>query len=153
MTWKTKARRYKILESVRDKDDSNMKSEYYKETYEYHTSVLSEINRKAAYAGIAIVWIFKKTVGDSYSLDEQLLWPALFLLIALSLDLLQYLYQSVAWYLMFFITERKEIKGEPTGEGHSIYLTIFPWLFFFSKVICVGISYWKLFGYLVITLK
>lgn len=47
-----------VAQVLRKRND--MKLYEYKETYEGHTSTLSNINRSIAFVGIAVVWIFKK---------------------------------------------------------------------------------------------
>lgn len=64
---------------------------------------LGDINRQLAFAGIAIIWIFKIKNGAEYSLPNELLQSVRYVIISLSLDLLHYvwlatLYISTHWY-------------------------------------------------------
>lgn len=57
---------------------------------------VSELCRKACFAGIAIVWIFQES-GKGAHLDGDLLYPLVYLTLALVLDLMQYLSSAIVW--------------------------------------------------------
>src|SRR5439155_1640647 len=50
---------------------------------------LSDVTRQAAYAGLAVIWIFKTGDAATYHLDRSLLWAGVLLALALALDLSQ----------------------------------------------------------------
>jgi len=50
----------------------------------------SEINRQLAFAGIAIIWVFRTDSGGRQIVPEELFLPGLLLVLSLSFDLLQY---------------------------------------------------------------
>ena len=133
-----------------------MKLYEYKDTYEGHTSTLSNINRSIAFAGIAVVWIFKKTEAGEISLDEDFLLPVILFIAGLAFDMLQYIYQSLAWYFVFRnkerqFQERRRTEVEPSDEfEHSYWITYPAWTLFTIKVsfVIVGftILFLRLFG-------
>lgn len=50
-----------------------MKISDYKSVYEGFSSKLSDLNRQIAFAGIAIIWIFKKTNGETTLINSELI--------------------------------------------------------------------------------
>ncbi len=74
----------------------------YLEDYGYYTGKASEISRSLAFAGIAIIWIFRNPEGNLF--NYQLLLPLILLIITLGLDLAQYFLGSIFWGVFY---ERK----------------------------------------------
>jgi hypothetical protein len=103
---------------------------------------------KIAFAGIAIIWIFKKTEGQPSLLNSELILPAFLLAGSLAFDLLQYIYQSIFWCLFYRYHEKRNHK-EALGKTAYNYPS---WTFFWLKVILVIISYYFIFHFLYITL-
>ena len=71
-----------------------------RDAYYDGTAQVSNNVRTFAIAGIGIIWLFKVTTkvqGVPYQLDNQLLWAAAFIMACLAVDLIQYLYKSIAW--------------------------------------------------------
>ncbi len=64
--------------------------------YDYYSGKLSDVVRQLAFAGIAVIWIFKNG-ASVIPFDERLVWPLRFLVGALACDLLHYVYASLAW--------------------------------------------------------
>lgn len=73
------------------KQGGNMNLSGYKETYYYFSGMASTVARQSAFAGIALIWIFKTEKGSVISLPESLFTPVLFLVLCLVFDLLQYI--------------------------------------------------------------
>jgi hypothetical protein len=62
------------------------------EGHELHVRRANDVIRQLAFAGIAVVWVFRETtVAGQISLAPALRWAAAFLIITLTLDLLHYL--------------------------------------------------------------
>ena len=78
-------------------------------SYEYASGKLSDIVRQLSFAGVAVIWIFRKE-GDGLNLEEGLLLPLFTFVTALGFDLLHYIYTSFVWG---FYAHKKE------KEGHS----------------------------------
>jgi hypothetical protein len=71
-----------------------------REAYYEATGQTSALVRQLAFAGIAIIWILSGgALADNGSLNisDRLLWAGLGLVVALTVDLAQYAYRSVAW--------------------------------------------------------
>ena len=94
-----------------DNDDGSRDALTLKEGYERSgeaSDKSSEINRQLAFAGIAIIWIFKTDSGGRQIVPDELFLPGLLLVIGLSLDLLHYVVKSEIWYR---VTRSKEKAG------------------------------------------
>ena len=115
------------------------------------SSTLSTINRHIAFAGIGIVWILVKEVNEKLVIDNILLYAMLFFVGALVLDMLQYIYKSI---LLECVRRYYEKKFERHGFEKENVLEEFvefknywnypTWFFFITKVLLVGIGYYKL---------
>jgi len=131
-----------------------MKVDKYKEVYETASSKLSDINRNIALAGIGLIWIFTKTNTKSI-IPEELILPAIFLVISLTCDMLQYLYKVIVWAIIF---RRKEIeikKNQWTREKefeHSPKLNIPTWFFWGIKILLVLLAYFIILIFLISTI-
>jgi hypothetical protein len=84
-----------------------MKLSGYLDAYYLFTGKLSDINRQMAFAGIALIWIFKETDGTEVYICHELILPSIILALALGLDLFQYIYQSIAWGIFHRYHEKK----------------------------------------------
>jgi hypothetical protein len=79
----------------------------------------SEINRQLAFAGIAIIWVFKIDAGGGRQIvPYELFLPGLLLVIGLGLDLLHYVLKSEIWYR---ITRKHE-------KADSLNFPVAPWV-------------------------
>jgi hypothetical protein len=119
----------------------------YKNDYYFFSGKLSDINRQIAFAGIALIWIFKVSVGDKIVIDHSLLYSAKFIVVALALDLLHYLYQTITWSL-FYTVNKKKYKSEDHGLDSSMALNIPAWILFYLKIALVLIAYVMIFYHL-----
>lgn len=118
---------------------SDFKNDYY-----FFTGKLSDINRQIAFAGIAIIWVFKKGENSEIQIDNDLVLPAILIVCALAFDIFQYIYQSITWSIFYTYYNRKYKKEEQKIESPE-YLNYPSWAFFFIKVILVLIAYWNIF--------
>lgn len=125
-----------------------MKLSEYKEDYYTFTGKLSDINRQIAFAGIAIIWIFKKTTSIEMLIDPQLVLPAVLIIAALAVDILQYIYQSITWAIFYTYYKRKgKLEDEVINSPES--LNYASWGLFILKVLLVIIAYCIIFKYLI----
>lgn len=84
-----------------------MKLEGYKKDYHDFSGKLSDNVRKLAFAGIAIVWIFKQEENGTYVVPGILKTAMLLFVLSLSFDLLQYIYQTIVWGVFHRYNEKK----------------------------------------------
>jgi len=128
-----------------------MKVDKYKEVYEKASSKLSNINRNLAFAGIGLIWIFTKTNTKSI-IPEELILPAIFLVISLACDMFQYLYKVIVWAIIFRHRETEIKKNQWTREkefDHSSNLNIPSWFFWGIKILFVLIAYFIILNFLI----
>jgi hypothetical protein len=119
--------------------------------YHYDATVkVSENTRTLALAGIGIVWLFKQQSSDAYVVPQKLLFPLVMVVSAMSFDFLQHMYRSIAWHIIFRLQEgklnNKEIKEE-TELYVSDWINVPGYVFFYSKIVCLILAYWKLLEY------
>ncbi len=129
-----------------------MKRETVLKTYQDSTTKVSELARHLAFAGIAVIWIFNKTVGSSFQIPNSLISPAILFIISLVLDICQYLYSGVAYYFLYRfgkITIEKNSDGEKVEKVNKPKWMNWPkWVLFGLKLVALFGGYILLLGYL-----
>lgn len=125
-----------------------MKLSDYQKTYYTYTEKASETCRSAAYAGVAIAWVFK--LNDALKLPPELIAPVCLFAAGLGFDLLQYVVGSVIWGAFHWHHESKlvNIQDDPELCHSRVYLHIINSLFV-TKVILVMVGYGLLVAYIV----
>ncbi len=113
--------------------------EYKKDSYEFSKST-SDLVRQFAFAGIAIIWIFKIEKPVDHLIPAKLFKPLLFLIFTLCFDLLQYLIPSIIWWIFYSYHERKGRSGnyEIKADGR---LSLPGWICYLGKIIMLVIAY------------
>lgn len=130
-----------------------MKLSQYKEDFYHFSGKLSDINRQIAFAGIALIWIFKKTNGNEIVICHELVLPSILLALALGFDIFQYIYQSITWALFYRYHEKRLKKKKIDKEIHAPTVLNYPsWIFFILKVLLVITAYIFIIIYLTNTL-
>jgi hypothetical protein len=114
----------------------------------------SEVNRQLAFAGIAVIWLFKCPDGFPSIFDEKLVLPLIGLIISLGLDLLHYVAGTLMWWIFFEIKEIKYNKGllkknEAEDMTAPRTITIIISIFFWLKIISNIAAYVGLFNLLI----
>jgi len=123
-----------------------LKLDKYRDEYLFASSKASDVARQLAFAGIAIIWIFKiGEVNKSFEIPLPLVWAALFLCVTLGADLLQYAIASATWGL-FFIFKEKEYNKQGIDPysvdlSHSRNLRRPIYVLFWLKLVTVIIGY------------
>lgn len=125
-----------------------MKLSEYKQDYYIFTGKLSDINRQIAFAGIALIWIFRKTDGSEISISNELILPSILFAFALGFDILQYIYQSITWSIFYCYHEKR--TGDEDADIPTPKKLNYPsWFFFSMKVLFVIISYTYIIKFLI----
>jgi hypothetical protein len=125
-----------------------MKLSEYKQDYYTFTGKLSDINRQIAFAGIALIWIFKKNDVGNLIICHELVLPAILLAIALGADIMQYIYQSITWAIFYRYYEKRTDNDDAEIFAPSI-LNYPSWMFFIIKVALVLIAYLFIIDFLI----
>lgn len=89
--------------------------ELLKDAHDFSFS-LSNINRNLAFVGIAVVWIFKVDL----KVPNELLLPLLMFVIALAVDLFQYIYSTFAWTIFYHVIYQKTKKKKDKTDENTI---------------------------------
>lgn len=97
----------------------------YRDSYFAASTKASDIARQLGFAGIALIWIFKSMNGSSseaFTLPEELFYPALLIILALGLDLLQYFIKAGIWGWI-----QRRIEDKFSDDTSKTYL-VAPWV-------------------------
>jgi len=122
---------------------SDFKNDFY-----YFSGKASDVARHLAFAGIALVWIFKKEKAGSFELPDDLKWSLIFLIGALVADLLQYVAGSIIWQQFHRYHEKRRDLKNKDPELEAPYYFPYPIiLFFWLKIFCVIVAYFVLLSF------
>lgn len=126
-----------------------MKLEEAKAAFYKASDTLSENIRKLLLAGIAIIWIFR--VGDKsaagIAFSKTLLLPLGAFVLGLLLDLLQYLYKTIAWWLFYDCKHKQGIKDDAEVSAPSM-INVPAFIFFYAKQGACGYGFFYLLVYI-----
>lgn len=115
---------------------------------------LSDINRSFAFAGIAIIWIFRNADQNGLIIPESLILPLVLIVVSFVLDYFQYLWKLVNSYHLYYSKERLFDQGKLSNEDISdvkiknFYRTV-TWVFFVGKLLSLICGYVLIFCYLI----
>lgn len=133
-----------------DKKIAAMKLEDFKNDYYWYSGKASDIARHLAFAGIAIIWIFRVSTATHVSIPSCLLLPLLLFGLTLAADLLQYVTATFIWGVFHQYHEQKE----PDDPSHNpdlfapLYLRIPITFFFVMKLVLVLAGFIALLKYM-----
>jgi hypothetical protein len=124
----------------------------YRADYYALSGSASSVSRQVAFAGIALIWIFKNDVQGTYTLPADLLVPALCFVLGLSLDLLQYVFATAVWGIFARV---KEMQGASPDQSLTAppYFNLPALVCFWGKVLAVLVGYLGLLAYLKSAIK
>jgi len=122
-------------------------SKFKEDSYEF-SGKASDIARHLAFAGIAIIWIFKATEKDIPKIPAELILPTILFSIALACDLLQYIIGTVIWSIFHRYHEAKAEEGTDPEITASTYLNYPNWILFAVKIILVFWGYKEILTFL-----
>lgn len=124
----------------------------YRETYYGFSGSASAVTRQAAFAGIALVWIFNTRGDETITLPQELLWPTLFLVACLACDLLQYIYSAAIWGFYHRHLEKSGLKEDEEIAAPKFFN--WPGIgLFWGKHVFVLFGYYGLLSYLLVAIK
>lgn len=120
--------------------------------YEFSKAASNKV-RQMAFAGIAVIWIFRTTSTEGVHFDKTLFWSLAILVITLALDFLQNLYQVIIWQIYYNRRERelRDKSGNIDTEKKFYlpsYLNIITIVLFYTKIAALIIAYSTLIKYL-----
>lgn len=107
----------------------------------FATGKASDIARQLAFAGIAVIWLFK-TSDATKPVPADYLWPLWLFLVALLFDLIQYLYAGIAWSAFSYIRDGQHgSAGSTEIADASGWLDVPTWIFFGLKMAFMTAGY------------
>jgi len=118
------------------------KLEEYRNAYYELTGKASDNARQLAFAGIAVIWVFKSNAaGPGIPLiPKELIWAGLCFCFALGADLLHYAYSGAAWGIWARKQERKGLGQEDRVLAPK-WINWITLVFFWGKIIAVAAGY------------
>lgn len=118
-----------------------MNRAFVQDNYGYLTGKASDIVRQLAFAGIAVVWIFRITdTTGRMQVPPEFVKVAFGCVVSLSLDLLQYLVASVFWGVFGCHLDRKGVKADDEFAAPG-WINWPALLFFWGKSAVIVLSY------------
>jgi hypothetical protein len=96
-----------------------VKLQDYRNDFYTFSGKASDLNRQLAFAAIALIWLFKKDMGQQPTIPSSLVYPAIFVVISLVLDMLHYCVASIVWR-SFYRSKEKQRVGERRNLQHSV---------------------------------
>jgi hypothetical protein len=117
-----------------------VKLQDYRDDFYTFSGKASDISRQLAFAGIAIIWLFKKDTLPGLSIPRELLLSGIFILLSLALDLVHYCLASLVWRL-YYRGKEKSGTSEDEELHHSEWLERPLWILFAAKIFFVLLAY------------
>jgi hypothetical protein len=122
----------------------------YKTEADYFTKAVSDLIRQLAFAGIAIIWIFKISanpndkliVNQPHLIPNELLLPLFFLVMTLVFELLQFLIPAIIYTLYFREEEKKNNNNTTVNVTAPIWYTYPGYTFWGLKIISLVTGYY-----------
>lgn len=121
----------------------------YRETYYEASAKAGDVARQLAFAGIAVVWLFRLGQDSGPAIPQPLILPAILLVLSLGFDLLQYITATIVWGIFQWCEDRKlnDPKDDPDIDSPN-WLPVPQFILFWSKLVCVVAAYLLLIKYL-----
>lgn len=111
---------------------------------EYYEGKTSDLVRQLSFAGLGLIWILKDV---NNMLPRMLILAAIFIIITLFLDILQYIASSVIWGRVFRAYDRSNKQLDDECKVYSLVNTL-GYVCFWAKVMSLTISYVTVFRFL-----
>lgn len=124
-----------------------MNREKLRADYDYFSGKASDIARQLAFAGIAIIWVFKTDQAGRYVVPSELFLPGTLIVLGLALDFLHYIVATAIWGIYNRIKEKQHVGEDEDFKAPPI----FNWpalIFFWAKVAAIAAAYFFLLRFL-----
>ena len=117
-----------------------MKLQDYRNDSYVFSGKASDLNRQLAFAGIALIWLFKKDVSGEPTISPVLIAAGILIVLSLTCDMLHY---CVGWFTWYRFYRGKEDAGvsEDTELDHDEGLVRPITAFFVAKIVFVVAAY------------
>jgi hypothetical protein len=118
-----------------------VKLQQYIDDFYTFTGKASDLNRQLAFAGIAIIWLFKKDVMAGLTIPHELLGPSLLIVLSLALDMAHYCIASIIWRIFYRSREKLGISVDKEVAQPGVWWERPIWIVFCLKIVAVLIAY------------
>jgi len=118
-----------------------MKLQGYRDEFGVFSGKASDVSRQLAFAGIALIWIFKIDSSGHTTVPPKLIWPGVLIVASLTLDLFQYFVGSVIWRCYYRALEKRGTREDVELPLHDEWRELSITGLFFLKVACVIAAY------------
>jgi hypothetical protein len=118
-----------------------MRLSNYRDTYYEFSAKASDVSRTAAFAGVAIAWIFRSESPSTVpKLPSDLLLPILLFATALAFDVLHYVVGTIMWGAFHRYHEKKlkNVNDDPVVSHPTWMFHILSCIFFIKLLLVVG---------------
>lgn len=119
--------------------------------YQIHSAKASDVARQLAFAGFGVVWVFKPSDGGIKQIPEALYFAAIFFVLALCCDILQYVCATFTWGVFQRLKECEFLRAGKDKTDEFLAPGWINWpalLFFWGKQVMLGIGYWRFLSWL-----
>lgn len=111
-----------------------------KKEYLFFSAEVSKLNRQLAFAGIAVVWIFRGEAGGILNVPGGLILPLIMFVASLFVDFLYYLSAATHLNILLLGIDRKKPRPETVNYPGKLG----PWLYntlYYLKFLPVAVGY------------
>lgn len=120
-----------------------MKLEDARQHYYDHSGKASEVTRQLAFAGIALIWIFKAGEEGPPHLPPELFFPAALIVLGLVFDFFHYISLATLWGTFSRLKE----KAQVTEFRAPAWLNWPGLICFVLKIVSIALAYGFLLSY------
>jgi hypothetical protein len=123
-----------------------------RDAYDLFSGKVSDLSRQLSFAGIAVVWVFRRETPDLLVVPVPLVAPALCFCISLGFDLLHYVFATAFWGGFHRLKEQQLSKAHASHDKQAFLAP--RWLnwpqntCFVLKIIFVAFGYFLLVSFL-----
>ena len=129
-----------------------MKLSEARDSFYSNTGTLSELCRKMSYSGIAVIWLIKTNKDLASEYESWWVWLLAGFVLALTCDLLQYLFLAVMWDLYNRAQHKQGVKLDDEIDPPA-HLNNGGLCFFYTKVVLVFVTTLFLLSALITIIK
>jgi len=124
-----------------------MKLSYVRNSFDTFSGKVSDLSRQFAFAGIAVIWIFKVDNKTKYNLPIELYRPLYLFCFGLLTDLFQYVYGTVAWGIVLRVCKKYK-ENEEISIKRAINIPT--WILFVFKVLFLLLAYYYVLNFMIV---
>jgi hypothetical protein len=129
-------------------EEEKVKLEDYRQAFYRYSTRASEGSRQLAFAGIAIIWLFKRDTAGQLSIPHDLVLPGIFIVVSLALDMIHYCLGTIIWRWYYRKKEDDGIDESTELPKHSLGLEIPIYVVFWAKIVVLLLAYAGIFCFL-----